>query len=124
MAHTLTASTALAAAAAPHEFSSAPARPTAVGFDDEEFPYPTGLLNGAKCCTKCGATKTPQWREGPYGKRWRLHLQAILQGAGAAPLEALSCIVLPSSLPCTSAPRRCKDAVQRMRSQAHSQAAR
>ncbi|KAL4438053.1 hypothetical protein ABPG77_004274 [Micractinium sp. CCAP 211/92] len=70
MAHALTASASLAAAAAaPHEFSSAPARPTAVGFDDEEFPYPSGLLNGVKCCTKCGATKTPQWREGPYGAK-------------------------------------------------------
>ncbi|KAL4425566.1 hypothetical protein ABPG75_009582 [Micractinium tetrahymenae] len=70
MAHTLAASAAtLAAVASPHEYTSGLARPAAVGFDDEEFPYPTGLLNGVKCCTKCGAIKTPQWREGPYGAK-------------------------------------------------------
>ena len=39
------------------------------GFDDSEFPYAHGVMNGAKCCTKCGATKTPQWREGPFGPK-------------------------------------------------------
>ena len=40
------------------------------GVDEEEqFPFAAGILNGAKCCTKCGATKTPQWREGPFGER-------------------------------------------------------
>ena len=39
------------------------------GFDDSEFPYAHGVLNGMKCCTKCGATKTPQWREGPFGPK-------------------------------------------------------
>ena len=37
--------------------------------EDEEFPYYAGVMNGMKCCTKCGATKTPQWREGPYGPK-------------------------------------------------------
>lgn len=36
---------------------------------DMDFPYYTGVLDGLKCCTKCGATKTPQWREGPYGPK-------------------------------------------------------
>lgn len=39
------------------------------GFDDSEFPYAHGAFNGIKCCTKCGATKTPQWREGPFGPK-------------------------------------------------------
>lgn len=38
-------------------------------FDDSEYPFAQGVLNGAKCCSKCGATKTPQWREGPFGER-------------------------------------------------------
>lgn len=33
----------------------------------EEFPYASSGLSGIKCCSKCGATKTPQWREGPCG---------------------------------------------------------
>lgn len=37
--------------------------------DDSEFPYHSGEVHGIKCCTKCGATKTPQWREGPYGPK-------------------------------------------------------
>ena len=37
--------------------------------DDSEFPYHSGDINGIKCCTKCAATKTPQWREGPYGPK-------------------------------------------------------
>jgi len=37
--------------------------------DDGEFPYHSGEMHGMKCCTKCGATKTPQWREGPYGPK-------------------------------------------------------
>ncbi|KAI8113236.1 hypothetical protein M9435_003240 [Picochlorum sp. BPE23] len=37
--------------------------------DDSEFPYHSGEINGVKCCTKCAATKTPQWREGPYGPK-------------------------------------------------------
>ena len=37
-------------------------------FDDEEFAFAHGAINGVKCCTKCGATKTPQWREGPFGE--------------------------------------------------------
>lgn len=36
---------------------------------DGEFPFCSGTSNGVKCCTKCGATKTPQWREGPYGPK-------------------------------------------------------
>ena len=38
-------------------------------FDDSEFPYAPGVINGIKCCSKCGATKTPQWREGPFGPK-------------------------------------------------------
>jgi len=38
-------------------------------FDDSEFPYARGVVNGVKCCSKCGATKTPQWREGPFGPK-------------------------------------------------------
>lgn len=38
-------------------------------FDDSEFPFARGVLNGVKCCSKCGATKTPQWREGPFGPK-------------------------------------------------------
>jgi hypothetical protein len=38
-------------------------------FDDSEFPFAHGMYNGVKCCTKCGATKTPQWREGPFGPK-------------------------------------------------------
>jgi hypothetical protein len=38
-------------------------------FDDSEFPYAPGVINGVKCCSKCGATKTPQWREGPFGPK-------------------------------------------------------
>ncbi len=34
----------------------------------EEFPYATTGYCGVKCCSKCGATKTPQWREGPCGE--------------------------------------------------------
>ena len=37
--------------------------------DDGEFPHHLGVIDGVKCCTKCGATKTPQWREGPYGPK-------------------------------------------------------
>ena len=37
--------------------------------EEEQFPFAAGTLNGAKCCTKCGATKTPQWREGPFGEQ-------------------------------------------------------
>lgn len=37
--------------------------------DDGEFPYHSGEIHGVKCCTQCGATKTPQWREGPYGPK-------------------------------------------------------
>lgn len=37
--------------------------------DDGDFPYHSGEIHGMKCCTKCGATKTPQWREGPYGPK-------------------------------------------------------
>ena len=37
--------------------------------DDEQYVCPSGMLNGIKCCTKCGATKTPQWREGPLGPK-------------------------------------------------------
>lgn len=37
-------------------------------YEDEEYPFPSGTINGAKACTKCGATKTPQWREGPLGE--------------------------------------------------------
>jgi len=37
-------------------------------YDDAEYPFAQGVLNGAKCCSRCGATKTPQWREGPFGK--------------------------------------------------------
>lgn len=37
--------------------------------EDMDFAYYTGVLDGLKCCTKCGATKTPQWREGPYGPK-------------------------------------------------------
>ncbi len=97
MAHALTASASLAAAAAaPHEFSSAPARPTAVGFDDEEFPYPSGLLNGVKCCTKCGATKTPQWREGPYGERRRRQAQAATEAPAQQP-PCFAALLLTSS---------------------------
>jgi hypothetical protein len=39
------------------------------GYDDSEFPYAPGVLHGVKCCSKCGATKTPQWREGPCGPK-------------------------------------------------------
>uniref|UniRef100_A0A1D2A4N0 GATA-type domain-containing protein n=1 Tax=Auxenochlorella protothecoides TaxID=3075 RepID=A0A1D2A4N0_AUXPR len=35
----------------------------------EEFPYATTGYCGVKCCSKCGATKTPQWREGPCGPK-------------------------------------------------------
>lgn len=35
----------------------------------EDFPFAQGLPNGLKCCSKCGATKTPQWREGPFGPK-------------------------------------------------------
>lgn len=38
-------------------------------FDLAEFPYSIGIRDGLKCCTKCGSTKTPQWREGPYGAK-------------------------------------------------------
>lgn len=38
-------------------------------FDDSEFPFARGVINGVKCCSKCGATKTPQWREGPFGPK-------------------------------------------------------
>lgn len=38
-------------------------------YDDSEFPFAHGIFNGVKCCTKCGATKTPQWREGPFGPK-------------------------------------------------------
>lgn len=38
-------------------------------YDDNEYPFAQGVLNGAKCCSKCGATKTPQWREGPFGPK-------------------------------------------------------
>ena len=38
-------------------------------FDLTEFPFASGLLDGIKCCTKCGSVKTPQWREGPYGAK-------------------------------------------------------
>jgi hypothetical protein len=41
-------------------------------FEDEEFPFASGSSNGIKCCTKCGATKTPQWREGPFGELARM----------------------------------------------------
>lgn len=37
-------------------------------YDDNEYPFAQGVLNGNKCCSKCGATKTPQWREGPFGE--------------------------------------------------------
>eukprot|EP00887_Chlorella_sp_A99_P000752 scaffold5.g752.t1 len=36
---------------------------------DEDFPFASGAIHGIKCCTKCGATKTPQWREGPLGAK-------------------------------------------------------
>ena len=42
---------------------------TYIQIDDGEFPYHTGEIHGMKCCTKCGAIKTPQWREGPYGPK-------------------------------------------------------
>lgn len=37
-------------------------------YEDEEYPFASGAINGIKACTKCGATKTPQWREGPLGE--------------------------------------------------------
>ena len=46
--------------------SAAAARRRVVG--DEEFPFACGTISGVKCCSKCGATKTPQWREGPLGE--------------------------------------------------------
>lgn len=63
-AHMLAAGPAGVLAAAP----AYRAEPPAV-FEDEEYLFPSGAANGAKCCTKCGATKTPQWREGPVGER-------------------------------------------------------
>ena len=38
-------------------------------FDLTEFSHISGFLDGTKCCTKCGSTRTPQWREGPYGAK-------------------------------------------------------
>ncbi|GAB4816737.1 hypothetical protein N2152v2_003783 [Parachlorella kessleri] len=38
-------------------------------YDDAEYPFAQGVVNGAKCCSRCGATKTPQWREGPFGPK-------------------------------------------------------
>lgn len=38
-------------------------------YEDSEYPYAPGCINGVKCCTKCGAIKTPQWREGPFGPK-------------------------------------------------------
>lgn len=57
--------------------ASPPLRAAERIFEDEEFPFASGSSNGIKCCTKCGATKTPQWREGPFGEpAWlRLHAQ-------------------------------------------------
>ena len=62
-------------------------------FDDSEYPFAQGVLNGAKCCSKCGATKTPQWREGPFGE------PGGGRGAGPAPRRAPApALALP---PCT-----------------------
>ncbi|PSC76646.1 GATA transcription factor 16 [Micractinium conductrix] len=62
------AAAALAAVVAPPLDFGVPA-PADCVLEDEEFPYASGALNGVKCCTKCGATKTPQWREGPFGPK-------------------------------------------------------
>ncbi len=42
---------------------------TCCAFDLTEFPFASGFREGTKCCTKCGSTRTPQWREGPYGAK-------------------------------------------------------
>lgn len=57
-----------AAAAAAAAQAQQPAQPP-VMLDGEQYVCPAGAINGIKCCTKCGATKTPQWREGPFGER-------------------------------------------------------
>lgn len=42
---------------------------TCCAFDLTDFPFASGFRDGTKCCTKCGSTRTPQWREGPYGAK-------------------------------------------------------
>ena len=68
-----------AAAAGAQGAASGGASDQLYGLDDEEYPFAHGALNGVKCCTKCGATKTPQWREGPFGERG---------GRGKAPAQS------------------------------------
>ncbi|PRW58971.1 GATA transcription factor 16 [Chlorella sorokiniana] len=57
-----------AAAAAAAALAQQPAQPPVI-LDGEQYVCPSGSINGIKCCTKCGATKTPQWREGPCGPK-------------------------------------------------------
>lgn len=46
-----------------------------LAWDDTSFPFAGKMCGSMKCCSKCGSTKTPQWREGPCGAYvWMLRL--------------------------------------------------
>lgn len=100
MAETIALHLAAGAAAAPLQGGAPPPAPQpqhVLICEDEEYAFPSGTINGAKACTKCGATKTPQWREGPLGECPR-RMRARAAGGRAAvggllllPCRCLAC---------------------------------